>query len=127
MAFPGNQMPAARLDPIALHYLAGYPLPNGAGLANNYTGTRDRTQTATTTDIRVDQIFDPSNRLFVRYSYNGVDTFTPPVFPAVNGIEPGGGGSFPGSNNTGAHNFGASYSRVFSPSLIGEFRAGTSA
>jgi hypothetical protein len=122
--FAGNQIPGGRLDAIALNYLGGYPLPNGPGLANNYTGTRNRTQTATTTDIRVDQNFDQNNRLFVRYSYNGVDTFTPPVFPAVNGVEPGGGGSFPGSNNTGAHNFGASYSRVFSPTLIGEFRGG---
>src|SRR5207244_2223748 len=69
-------------------------------------------------------ILTQNHRLFVRYSYNGVDTFTPPVFPAVNGIEPGGGGSFPGTNNTGAHNFGASYASVFSPTLIGEFRAG---
>jgi carboxypeptidase family protein len=120
--FPGNVI--TRLDPIAVKYLAGYPPPNGPGLANNYTGTRDRTQTSNTTDVRVDHILDQNNRLFVRYSYNGVDTFTPPVFPAVNGIEPGGGGSFPGKNDTGAHNFGATYSRVFSPTLVGEFRAG---
>ena len=122
--FPGNVIPSARLDPIALKYLGLYPLPNSPGLANNYTGTRDRTQTASTTDIRVDHILDQNDRLFVRYSYNGVTTFTPPVFAAVNGIEGGGGGSFPGSNDTGAHNVGASFSRVFSPSLVGEFRAG---
>ena len=122
--FAGNLIPAARLDPIALKYLALYPMPTGPGLANNYTGVRDRTQDAKTTDIRIDQIFDQDNRLFLRYSYNGVDTFTPPVFPAVNGVEPGGGGSFPGTNNTTAHNVGADYSRVFNPSLIGEFRAG---
>ena len=123
-AFAGNLIPSSRLDPIALKYLAMYPLPTGTGLANNYTGVRDRTQDAKTADIRADQIFNQDNRLFVRYSYNGVDTFTPPVFPAVNGVEPGGGGSFPGQNNTTAHNFGADYSKVFDPSLIGEFRAG---
>jgi carboxypeptidase family protein len=124
VAFPGNIIPASRLSPIALNYLALYPLPTGAGLANNYTGTRDRTQDAKTTDVRADHIFNTDNRLFVRYSYNGVDTFTPAVFPIVDGIEPGGGGSFPGQNQTTAHNFGASYAKVFSPSLIGEFRAG---
>jgi len=122
--FAGNLIPAGRLDPIALRYMALYPLPNGSGLANNYTGTRDRTQDAKTTDVRADQIFNQDNRLFVRYSYNGVNTFTPPVFPVVNGIEAGGGGSFPGQNTTTAHNFGASYAKVFDPSLIGEFRAG---
>ena len=123
-AFAGNVIPSSRLDPIALKYLANYPLPNAAALANNYTGVRDRTQDAHTADIRADHIFNADNRLFMRYSYNGVDTFTPPVFPVVNGVEPGGGGSFPGQNNTTAHNFGADYSRVFNPSLIGEFRAG---
>jgi hypothetical protein len=123
-AFPGNVIPAGRLDPIALKYMSIYPLPNGPGLANNYTGTRDRTQDAKTADFRADHIFDAENRLFVRYSYNGVNTFTPPVFPIVNGIEAGGGGSFPGQNTTTAHNFGASYAKIFSPSLIGEFRAG---
>jgi hypothetical protein len=124
VAFPGNIIPGSRLSPIAMNYMALYPLPTGPGLANNYTGTRDRTQDAKTTDIRADHIVNQDNRLFVRYSYNGVDTFTPAVFPIVNGIEPGGGGSFPGQNQTTAHNFGASYAKVFSPSLIGEFRGG---
>jgi len=123
-AFAGNVIPASRLDPIAQRILALYPLPTGPGLANNYTGVRDRTQAAKTADIRVDHIFNPNNHLFVRYSYNGATTFTPPVFPAVSGIEPGGGGSFPGNNETTAHNFGADYSKIFSPSLIGDFRAG---
>src|SRR5215831_8619436 len=123
-AFAGNVIPTSRLDAIAMQYLGLYPMPNGPGLANNYTGVRNRTQDAKTADIRGDHIFNQDNRLFMRYSYNGVDTFTPPVFPVVNGIEGGGGGSFPGQNNTTAHNIGADYSRVFDPSLIGEFRAG---
>jgi len=122
--FAGNIIPAGRLDPIARQILALYPAPTSGGLANNFTGVRDRTQDNNTTDIRVDHIFDPNNHLFARYSYNTVSTFTPPVFPVVNGIEPGGGGSFPGTNDTGAHNFGASYSRVFDPTLIAEARAG---
>ncbi|PYR08075.1 MAG: hypothetical protein DMF99_20400 [Acidobacteria bacterium] len=122
--FAGNIISSGRLEPVALKYLSLYPLPTSAGLANNYTGVRDRTQVNSTTDARVDHIFDAQNRLFVRYSYNTGDTFTPPVFSIVNGIEGGGGGSFPGKNDTAAHNFGASYSKVFSPSLVGEFRTG---
>jgi len=122
--FAGNIISSGRLEPVALKYLSLYPLPTSAGLANNYTGVRDRTQVNSTTDARVDHIFNAQNRLFVRYSYNTGDTFTPPVFPIVNGIEGGGGGSFPGKNDTAAHNFGASYSKVFSPSLVGEFRTG---
>src|SRR5437763_6219274 len=113
-----------RLVPVSRKDISPYHLPTIARLANNYTGVRDRTQVNSTTDARVDHIFDAQNRLFVRYSYNTGDTFTPPVFPIVNGIEGGGGGSFPGKNDTAAHNFGASYSKVFSPSLVGEFRTG---
>jgi outer membrane receptor protein involved in Fe transport len=122
--FEGNTIPPALHDPIALKYLALYPLPNRPGLANNYTGVRDRTQDAKTTDVRLDQILGRGGRLFSRYSYNDVNTFTPPVFPAANGIEPGGGGSFPGVSRTTAHNVGVGVSRVFSASLIGEWRAG---
>ena len=123
-AFAGNQIPSARLDPIALKVLALYPQPTGSGLANNYTGVRQRTQDNSATDFRADQIINGNNRVFARYSYNKVSTFTPPVFPAVNGIEPGGGGSFPGTNDTSAHNLGVSYSRVVSPTLITELRGG---
>ena len=123
-AFVGNQIPTGRLDPIALKVLALYPQPTGSGLANNYTGVRERTQDNKATDLRVDQILDSNNRIFARYSFNKVGTFTPPVFPSVNGIEPGGGGSFPGTNDTSAHNLGLSYSRVINPTLITEFRGG---
>ncbi len=122
--FAGNVIPSARLDPIALKYLALYPQPTTGGLSNNYTGTRDRTQDSKTTDLRVDHSFSTNTRLFGRYSYNKVDTFTAPVFPAVNGVEPGGNnGSFPGKNNTSAHNAGASYMHVFDSSTVAEVKA----
>ena len=42
--------------------------------------------------------------------------------PAVDGIEGGGGGSFPGGERFGRTRAAASYNTVFSPSLVGEFR-----
>ena len=40
--FPGNQIPTARQDPIALRIQQLYPLPNlGNGIANNYYATGD--------------------------------------------------------------------------------------
>jgi len=124
-AFPGNAIPAARLDPIALHYVALYPLPNGAGLANNFTFTNNRTQDSGTGDVRIDHRVDDSNTLFARYSYNDVDTFTPGALPAVNGIEPGGNnGQFPGPNTTKADGFQANYMHIYGPSLVSELRVG---
>jgi hypothetical protein len=130
--FAGNVIPANRLDPIAMRYMALYPLPNnGAQLANNYSSVTDRTQDMNTADVRIDHRFNGSNALYARYSYNGVDTFTPGACPIVNDIDPncivggiGGGGAFPGANRTTAHNAVGSYMRVFSPTLIAEFKGG---
>lgn len=120
--FPGNVIPVDRIDPIAAQLLTLYPLPTGPGLANNYTGLRYREQKSHTADVRIDHRFDDRQSIFARYSINDVYTFTPPVFPAVDDIEPGGGGSFPGPNDTRAHSIAASYLRVFSPTLIAEIR-----
>lgn len=130
-AFAGNVIPVDRLDPIALRYMALYPLPNnGSQLANNFTSVTDRTQDLNTTDVRIDHRFNGNNAIFARYSYNGVDTFTPGACPIVTGIDPncivggiGGGGAFPGPNRSTAHNVIGSYTRVFDPSLLAEVKA----
>ena len=123
--FAGNIIPTARLDPIALKYMGLYPAPTAAGLANNFTGTSDRTQDSATADFRIDHRFNDSNTLFARYSYNDVDTFTPGALPAVNGIQPGGNnGTFPGPNTTKADGFQANYLKIYGPSLVSEIRFG---
>jgi len=124
-AFAGNVIPTGRLDPIALKYMTLYPLANSSGLANNFTGTNDRTQNSGTADFRIDHRFDDRNTLFARYSYNNVDTFTPGALPAVNGIQPGGNnGQFPGPNTTKADGFQANYLHIYGPTLVSEIRVG---
>lgn len=125
--FPGNQIPASRFDPIALKYLALYPAPTSAGLANNYASITQRTQDSATADLRIDHRFNDANSMFARYSYNDVDTFTPSACPpTAEGIEPGCGGglAFPGPNVTKAHGAQVNYVRVNGSSWISEFRAG---
>jgi Carboxypeptidase regulatory-like domain len=125
VAYAGNVMPIGLLDPIALKYMTLYPLPNAAGLANNFTGTNDRTQTSGTADFRIDHRFNDANSLFARYSYNNVDTFTPGALPAVNGVQPGGNnGQFPGPNTTKADGFQANYLHIYTPTLVSEIRVG---
>ena len=53
-AFPGNQIPASRFDPIAVKYMQLYPMPTGPGQANNYSFTNQRTQDNDAVDFRVD-------------------------------------------------------------------------
>ena len=41
-AFPGNQIPASRINPISQKLLEFYPEPNAAGTVNNYVSQQNR-------------------------------------------------------------------------------------
>jgi hypothetical protein len=129
--FPGNIIPPGRLNPIARNLMSLYPQPTTSGVVSNFTGVTHRTQDSNTSDVRIDHRFNPDNTVFARYSYNGVKTFTPGACPIVDGIDPscvtgnvGGGGAFPGPNDTSVHGVQANYLRVFNPTLVAEVRAG---
>lgn len=72
--FPGNIIPANRIDPIARRILDYYPLPNQPGTAdagNNYvnpTSVADEMYYTVTT--RVDHSFTPRHRVYGRYSWD---------------------------------------------------------
>ena len=131
--FAGNVIPAARFDPIAVKYMQLYPLPNGPGLANNFSYTNNRTQDNDATDVRIDHRFDDRNTVFARYSYNKTDTLTPSLCPptVVGGksVDPtcivGGAatGNYAGPNYTTAHNVTGSYVRVLNATTIMEVKA----
>jgi hypothetical protein len=125
--FSRNQIPANRLDPIALKYLALLPPNTNGSLANNYASTTLRTQDSSTADVRIDYRFDNEQSVFVRYSFNNVDTFTPSACDATpEGIPPGCGGGLacPGTNNTKAHGAQANYLRIFNTSTLSEIKGG---
>lgn len=129
VAFPGNIIPPERLNPVALQYMALLPEPTSGGLANNAQTTTIGWQRSHTADGRVDHRFDSENSMFVRYSYNRLNMLAPAgCDAAANGITavcrgPETGG-FPGPNTTTAHAIQTNYVRVFSPTLIGEFKGG---
>jgi Carboxypeptidase regulatory-like domain len=126
-AFPNNQIPTGRLNPIALKYMALLPPNTNGNLANNYASTTLRTQNSSTADVRIDHRLNDNNSVFVRYSYNDVDTFTPSACDATpEGIQPGcgGGPGFPGTNNTKAHGTQVNYVRVFGRSVLSEIKGG---
>jgi hypothetical protein len=133
--FPGNIIPQDRIDPIARNLMQLYPEPTTSGLVSNFSGQTTREQDSNSSDIKVDHRFTQNNTLAMRYSYNGVKTFTPGLCPTVTidgtVIDPscvtagvGGGGAFPGPNDTAVHAVQANFVRVFSPTLVGEFRGG---
>jgi hypothetical protein len=122
------------LDPTAKAYFSLYPAPNqptnnfAPGISvntNNYFYNPARTQNATLGDLRMDQHFRNTDTLFVRYSYNKVNTFMPGQLPAVNGVQPGGtAGTFPGLSDITTHNGQAGYTHTFTPNLLMDLRLG---
>ena len=129
-AFPGNQIPANRINPIALRYLALLPGPTTSGLANNYQSTTTFTERTNTADVRLDHRINASNTIWGRWSYNGLNTVTPSACPVdtATGINPGcyraRTTAILGPNKTRAAGYQANYVRVFSPTLVGEFKGG---
>jgi hypothetical protein len=67
--FPGNVIPANRLDSVGSNVASIYPLPNGPGNFDNYTSTVNRSTRDTSITARIDHRAGDRDSFFVRYSY----------------------------------------------------------
>jgi hypothetical protein len=121
--FPGNVLPASRMDPIMKKVLAYYPaptLPNSPTVNVNWSQSFPQIVKTSRWYVRGDHNFSDRNKLFFRYGYET----TPLTSPYTNIAFPGEGTNGGGNQNTTSRTFGLSDTHTFSPSLIGEFRAG---
>jgi len=79
--FPGNVIPAGRLDPVATSVLAFYPAPNQAGDpttgANNYIHNGKQIQDTNNYSVRIDHTLGRGTRVFGRYSQQRADSQAP--------------------------------------------------
>jgi hypothetical protein len=113
------------INPIALNYLQLLPAPTNGNLASNYTISPNKTQNYNTYDARIDHNLNEHNILFARFTYNTVDTFTPPAFGTQNGIQVSGGRyNFDGPATDIAQQYELGYTHIFTPSLLMDLRAG---
>lgn len=122
-------VPASSFDKIGLQYFNLYPAPTNSALTNNFVGTRADSQFAKTGDGRVDHRFKNGDLVYLRYTYNRVDTKIGTLFPAIGSaagvIEPGGNlGSYPGPAQTRAHQAHLNYVHTFTPQVLLELKAG---
>ena len=72
--FPGNRIPANRLDPVAVNLLGYMVKANAtpdATLNNFFATTNSRFDTYTSGITRVDHNFGANHRFFARYGHNG--------------------------------------------------------
>jgi hypothetical protein len=69
--FPGNVVPAGRIDPVALSILQRVPQPNAAGQVNNLLVPENaRADRYDQHVLKVDQILNENHRFFVRFARN---------------------------------------------------------
>src|SRR5579883_2573025 len=129
-AFPGNVIPASRLDPVASKVLSYVPAGNVAG--DPVTGLNNLTNNGSTrkfTDYfpentgRVDYVISNSTRLFVRYSRNALQeerSFHYSTNSAINPADTGQNNPFTREN----HNATVQFTRTLSPVMVLDIRLG---
>ncbi|MBL8212676.1 MAG: carboxypeptidase regulatory-like domain-containing protein [Bryobacterales bacterium] len=121
--FPGNLLPASRMDPAMKKVLAYYPeptLPNSPTVNVNWSQNFPQIVKTTRWYGRGDRNFSDRNKLFFRYGYET----TPRTSPFSNIAFPGEGTNGGGNQSSIGHSAALSDTHTFSPNLIGEFRAG---
>ncbi|MBS1854336.1 MAG: carboxypeptidase regulatory-like domain-containing protein [Acidobacteria bacterium] len=126
-AFPGNIIPANRLNPAAARMVGRYvPQPNtmgdmGMGMtmmgtptvfgtnqdSNNFLDVRDMRHRNNQGTVRVDRTFDEANTLNIRYSVSKEDGYMPQNLPG-----------FGFNHDNESQNGSLIYTRVLSPRLV---------
>ncbi len=122
---PGNIIQPNMINPISAKLLSLLPTPNVASPTgvNNYFALLPYRKDTLSYDVKVDYNPTEKDRVSVRLSYANPKIVQAPIFGAAGG--PGGvSAGFEGTGVQRTYSGGINYDRVFSPTLISEFRAG---
>ncbi len=82
-AFPGNVIPANRLDPTSLALLKYYPNPNAPGYKQNYQAAITNVSNSDNLNSRLNQTIGKKDRLSGGLGYMGSNSTTPNIFNFV--------------------------------------------
>jgi len=117
--FPGNIIPANRINPVGQRYLNAFPLPElTSRLTQNYNVKRENEGNFNDFDARIDHKLSDSDTLFLRGSYSDSEKFDPGRIPDYQA----GFGS--GTAKAEAWSAALGWNKVFSSNVVNEFRAG---
>ncbi len=123
--FPGNIIPANRINPVAAKILALVPQPNqqfsNSAPSSNYFALLPKTDDTDSFDVKLDANVSDKGRLSGRFSYSRPTISQAPVFGDAGGWAQG---AFEGTGIQKTYSTGINYDRIFSPTLIAEFRIG---
>ncbi len=120
-AFPGNQIPLTRLDPVAVKALGFLPSPQTTADTNNFVYANPFISNPYRFDFRIDQILSDRQNLYFRYSEQYTDSSVSSSLPPdAQGNYYSGGGA----QTTNSKSFVLVHNLVWTPSLISSVRAG---
>lgn len=119
--FPNDLIPANRFDPIGAGMVNLWPQPQRAGLANNFVATPIKRSSLHRGDARIDHQLSAKDTLFFRYSADWSALIIPDTFNTDIG---GNEASFAGNDDVRGRSMVGAWTRVFSPSTVGDFRYG---
>ena len=131
--FPGNVIPANRLNQVGLNVASIYPLPNGSGNFDNYTSTTDRAIRDYAFTVRVDHRQNDRDSFFFRYSYDKFQLDAPQgqaacclATPSEAAAKFDLGPYVAGIQNTRLTAMGGAFNwtHIFGPSVVNELRLG---
>jgi len=118
--FPNNQIPAGRIDPVALKILSLFPNPTNSLTASNFVSSPDLYEHRNAFDVRGDYDASKNDQVFVRFSYVDDPQFIPGVFGGI-----ADGGAFQQGIQTAHSNQSViGYTHVFNPSTINVLHVG---
>jgi hypothetical protein len=99
--FPGNVIPANRINPAAIGLLKYYPVPNAPGYKQNYQTAITTSQNTDNVNARLNQTINTKNRINGGIAYMGSNNSTPNIF----GFVDSGAGRNINANIAYGHNF----------------------
>ena len=109
------------LDPLALRLAALYPTAGTTDSGgNNFVSNPVRKETRNNFDVRVDQKFSDADNTFFRFSFENQPSSIPGTFGGL----ADGGGFFSGQEDFSYRSFATSWTHIFTPTLVNEFRLG---
>jgi Carboxypeptidase regulatory-like domain/TonB dependent receptor/TonB-dependent Receptor Plug Domain len=115
-----NQLPAGRLDPVALKLLSLYPTASNGSLTSNFASSPSLYEHRNAFDARVDVNPTQKDQVFFRFSYVDDPQFIPGLFGGV----ADGGGFQQGLQTAKSSQSAFGYTHVFTPETINVLRVG---
>ena len=113
--FNNNTIPRARINPaIPTALELTTPLPNRAGLVQNYVSSGSRANNRDGLHWRYDYNKSEKNLFYFRFSYQNADLLSPALQP-----------NFIGNSEYDATNYGGSWTHIFNPTTTLELGFGT--